>query len=386
LLAAARQNGRRSAGPRSAAGKQNSKLNALKHGQRASPENHRQVMLALGEDPEEFENLKQELVTAYRPGDALCEKQVDDLARLYWRRERLERAQEGLMRRALLELEEWQHRRQQEMAGATFDASQSRAIDIDMTEPADPGVRLRLLLSFLGVIREQVKQRIFKPRQRSELETLYHDSLGWRQARLCFLLYLFTQSGGKLSEDKEVDEFLHQQLESGEKAGEPQYKELLRLLDEEIAYVQGEFQYAEKVNDEKAAIERDAALAPVGEAWTTMVRQEAALDRSIDRKVRILLAMRKALAAGNLPGNATNANSESEMCRTDEAVECPRARHSPERLALSLATGGNPPSCRPTWPAPHAGPTRPNENTKLNERTGNVIENKGMLWKAAEAG
>jgi hypothetical protein len=405
LLAAARQNGRRSAGPRRAAGKQNSKLNALKHGQRASPENHRQVMRALGEDPEEFDDLKQELMTTYGPGDALWERQVDDLARLYWRRERLERAQEGLMRRALLEVEEWQHRRQQEMAGATFDASQSRAIDIDMTRPADPGVRLRLLLSFLGVIREQVKQRIFKPRQHSELETLYHGNLGWRQARLCFLLYLFERSGRKLSEDEEVDEFLHRQIESDEKAGEPQYKELLRVLDEEIAYVQEEFQYAEKVNEEKAAIERDAALAPVGEAWTTMVRQQAALDRSIDRKVRILLALRKAFAAGNLPGNATNGDNEADMCRTDEAVECPRARHSPERLALSLASGGNASFCgltqtptgagmtrrgeAPPRPynvaTPHAGLTRTDENIKFDERTENVIENKGMLWKTEGA-
>ena len=66
------------------------------------------------------------------------------------------------------------------------------------------------------------------------------------------------------------------------------------LLDEEIARVGEEFEYAEKVNEEKAAVERDACLAPVGDDWRTLVRLEAALDRSIDRKVRILLAMRKA--------------------------------------------------------------------------------------------
>jgi hypothetical protein len=55
LLAAARQNSRHSTGPRSPAAKQNSKLNALKHGLRASPENHYEVMLALGENPQEFQ-------------------------------------------------------------------------------------------------------------------------------------------------------------------------------------------------------------------------------------------------------------------------------------------------------------------------------------------
>jgi len=66
-LAARRWDAQHSTGPRSAAGKQNSKLNALKHGRYALPENHRQSRLcgmALGEDPEELEWLKAELMTA----------------------------------------------------------------------------------------------------------------------------------------------------------------------------------------------------------------------------------------------------------------------------------------------------------------------------------
>jgi hypothetical protein len=67
LLAATRRNAQHSTGPRTAAGKQNSKLSALKHGRYALPENHRQSRLcgmALGEDPEELEWLKAELMTA----------------------------------------------------------------------------------------------------------------------------------------------------------------------------------------------------------------------------------------------------------------------------------------------------------------------------------
>ena len=67
LLAAARRNAQHSTGPRSAAAKQNSKLNALKHGRYALPENLRLARLrgmALGEDPEEFQGLKQVPVTA----------------------------------------------------------------------------------------------------------------------------------------------------------------------------------------------------------------------------------------------------------------------------------------------------------------------------------
>jgi hypothetical protein len=284
LLAAKRRNARLSAGPRTPPGKQHAKMNALKHGAYAAPENHQQTMLALGEDPEEFDNLKQALMTAYGPEDALWEKQIDDLAQLHWRHERLMRAQTGMLRRALQAVEEWQHRRQQEMAGATFDASQSQAIDTYMPKPADPGVRLRMLLSFLGVIRAQVKQRTFKPRQTAVMETLYGNNLGWRQARLLQLLHLFIGSFGPPAarQDPELEEMLRNQCGPLESAGEPQYQELLRLLDEEIASVEEEFQYAEKASEEKAAIERGAALAPVGEEWQTMLRQESTLDRSID--------------------------------------------------------------------------------------------------------
>ena len=62
LLAAARRNAQHSTGPRTAAAKQNSKLNALKHGRYALPENLRLSRLrgmALGEYPEEFQCLKQ---------------------------------------------------------------------------------------------------------------------------------------------------------------------------------------------------------------------------------------------------------------------------------------------------------------------------------------
>lgn len=111
LLAANRGNAQNSTGPRTPAAKQHTKLNALKHGQYAAPENDQEVMLALGEDPLDFEFLKQELSTSYGPGDALWKKQIDDLARLYWRRSRLERTRNAVTRQALLAWEDRQRRR-----------------------------------------------------------------------------------------------------------------------------------------------------------------------------------------------------------------------------------------------------------------------------------
>jgi hypothetical protein len=55
LLVAGRQNAQHSTGPRTPAAKQSPKLNPLKQGQDAKPENRRSALRALGEDPEESE-------------------------------------------------------------------------------------------------------------------------------------------------------------------------------------------------------------------------------------------------------------------------------------------------------------------------------------------
>jgi hypothetical protein len=358
LLAAARQNAQHSTGPRSPAAKQNSKLNALKHGIYVSHENQRQAMAALGEDPEQFQTLTQELMSALGPGDALWEKQVEDLAWLYWRRDRLERAQAGLRRRALQAVDDWQHRRQQEMARVTFDPSQHEVLNVNLSDSTDRGVGLRKILSFLELVREEVKQRTFRPRQYAVLESLYKGAKGWRQALMFSLLHRF---GDPMYLDaQQADEAEQQSLrEIGfgyEPPGEAEHQELLRLLEEEIASLREEFVYAEKANEERAAIERDACLAPEGETWKVMLRQEAALDRSIDRKVRILLRLRKESA--NLPITPAGQNDGARMENIEEVLDSDISTDNSQSVETV-------------------------ENLKMKDRSGNAIENKGSTSEAA---
>ena len=397
LLAAARQNAQHSTGPRSAAAKQNSKLNALKHGAYVRDENHHQSMLALGEDPQQLETLTQELMSAFGPGDALWEKQIEDLAWLYCRRERLERAQEGLKRRALQAVDDWQHRRQQEMARVTFDASQHEMLNVELSQSTDRGVALRKILSYLELVREEIKQGTFRPRQYAVLEPLYQGMMGWRAGLIFRLLHRFSDPL-HLRAQREDEEYRQMVLrETGdacEPPGEPEREELLRLLEEEMASVGEEFAYAEKANEERAAIEREACLAPEGETWRMMLRQEAALDRSIDRKVRILLRLRKestnppvapagqddGAGMGNieesLDSDISSLNSQSE-----EFTNPPISPPGPDD-GMRMEKIGNP--FHGDISSDNSQNAAALEYLKMKERCGNVIENKGSSLEDGE--
>ena len=315
LLEATRRNAHRSHGPRSPAGKGNVKMNALKHGIYAAPENEAAVMRALGEDPQEYEMLKGDLRLTYGPGDALFLKQTEDLTNLYWRQKRIERMQTGLMRRALREVEARQRDRELEMAAATFGASRLEMLELDLPEPADAGVRARLRLSYLELIRAQVlevaRTCVSGPRfvaasegRAAELgefvpppeepQTLESRSALPLAARLCTVLENLYR--GRMGWRVVKISKLLRALEGSNATAEPEAalrRELQALLEEEIAGAQREFEAAEKENREDVALDRDACLAPVGPTWEMLLREQGALDRSIDRKVRIILAMRK---------------------------------------------------------------------------------------------
>ena len=334
LLAAARRNARRSTGPRSPAAKRNSKLNALKHGAYVCAENQRESMQVLGEDPEKFEALVEELRGAFAAGDALLEKQVEDLAWLYWRRERLERALAGLKLRALQGLEERQQRRRQEMARVTFNASRHELLEWQVEAPSnDRGVELRLKLSYLGVILGEARQGLHRSCQHQVLESISGGEMGWRMKLIYARVYRFCVAEGREGEIAARVQELDLERERGEwlqPPGEAQQQELLGLLEEEIASVEEELGYEEKANEERVAIEREACLAPQEEMWCMLLRQEGALDRSIDRKVRILLQLRKETGGGDGGGQSRSveeaAGSIPENAEPVEAVANKKSR------------------------------------------------------------
>ena len=247
------------------------------------------------------------------------------------------------------------------MARVTFDSSQHVMIDVDLPDSTDRGVMLRKTISYLELVREEVKQRTFRQRQYSILEDLYRglDIKGWRMGLIFRLLHRF---GNPIQiQDQQADEewkaFLRRQGDNCDVPGEPEREELLRLLGEEIASVKEEFAYAEKANAERADLERDACLAPEGETWVVLLRQEASLDRSIDRKVRILIRLRKDSA--DLPIGPAGQEGGGKMDKIEEMAESDIMSTPPTEVVEAM------------------------EGLKMKEQCGNVDENKASLWEKA---
>jgi hypothetical protein len=346
------------------------KMNALKHGCDAAPENEAAVMRALGEDPERYATLQRELATTYGPGDAFWDQQVADLGKLYWRRNRIERMETGLMRRALQAEEERQRVRRDQIAAATFDASSSLATDPKLAVPTEPCARLRQQLSRLTAIHEQLRQGIVTARQHFTIAVFLGTVPGWRPARIDELMLMF--SNRAYCQAKKDQEGLNEVLNEmgGEANVEVLWRELLRLLEEEIAAVQAAFEEEMKAQEEKDVIERDACLAPAGETWEMLLRQEAALDRSIDRKVRIILTLRQEHARECRGGSRTARTGTPWRAPTQEASPPGNERDDRAAEELSKVIGLD------------AGTESPEEENagetpKSPEQSENVIENKG---------
>jgi hypothetical protein len=384
------------------------KMNALKHGCDAAPENDAAVMRALGEDPERYAALKRELATAYGPGDALWDHQLEDLAKLYWRRNRIERMETGLMRRALQAVEERQRTRRDQIAAATFDASSTLATELGLPKPADPCARLRQLLSRVSAIHEQLRLGIVSPMQHLVLQNCYPGGNGWRPARLVQVMLMFANRA--FCQAKKDNQGLKEALKEmgGEANVDVLWRELLRLMEEEIAAVKAAFEEEAAAQEEKDVIERDACLAPAGETWEMLARQEMALDRSIDRKVKILLTMRKKHASLSRGGSRTartgtpwraptqetgppdNEPNDREAEELSKLVGLEAGADTPSSVCDSGHGSEAPPSLRETQTPNGGGLRQPasatqtespkeenaGETSKSPEQSENVIENK----------
>jgi len=277
-LAANRRNATRSTGPRTAAGKSRARRNALRHGRRAASDVSCETMLALGENPEEFENLYQTLLRAYEPADPLWAKLVEDLAKLYWRRGRLERARDGLLRREMEALDVDQERRRLELDRDFLTAEEERRADEEgLCQLKDSPAKFRRILICLKEILEAVEARDFTESSMPTFSTLYGKTPSWRASQIRRLMRWFVSRASE-----------------GAPADDGTYQLLLGLAREEFQLVEREYELYRRAHTEVTPAARAARLIPAGKNWSGIQREEIALDRAIDRKVKILLSLRRA--------------------------------------------------------------------------------------------
>ncbi|HYW84535.1 MAG TPA: hypothetical protein VFB30_14835, partial [Spirochaetia bacterium] len=206
------------------------------------------------------------------------------------------------------------------------------------------------------------RRRVFTLAQQNQIERYYQGELGWRPRQIGHLLglfmkwaYLHDQQGQAELEKYVKDTF------GGEAGMEARYQELERLLEEQIAGVEAAFADEMKAQEEKDAIARDSCLAPENEAANMVLHLEMALDRAIDRKVRILLTLRQEHAR-ECRGGARTAQPEAS----------PPDNESDDRAAeeLSKVVGLD---ARTESPEEENA----NQTPKSPEQSENVIENKG---------
>jgi hypothetical protein len=169
---ASRANGRKSKGPVTEHGKAMVRANAGKHWGRA--EAVRELMPALGEDPEEFDRTRAGLYQALAPRDAFEQMVVDDMAEIHWRLRRMIRGEVAEQARGRRE----QMRRQDELE-ARFDSGQFHHLErttiptVGFVGLEDSPVKFRIVLEILKTLADLVHYGGFQGEVVVYLQQLY---------------------------------------------------------------------------------------------------------------------------------------------------------------------------------------------------------------------
>ena len=273
---ARRENSRQSTGPRTCRGKRHSRRNALKHGLYSDVQYfYWEAARELGEDPGQFWRLYAGLLEARCPADALEQVLLEDIAVLIWKKARLERSEAAVqvcnVRKHDLE------RRKQFMQvghdGTTM--SQAEMLEKGLRVTLDAPGKFEKVLEMLGMLEDLTERNEFSDDMHRLLLALYGQQPTLRGAGLLngFVKLRKLQSEGQdLGDVKRVFEMTQAQ-ETEEVLGE--YELFLH----------------EHVENTRAA--RIAAMAPSHAQWAAIIRQQNALHRQMERKIRLLDEMQE---------------------------------------------------------------------------------------------
>jgi len=274
--AANRQNAQHSTGPRTEAGKQNSSLNGLVHGLYSNTRTYA-AMVALGENPLDFERLRARLGGTWGYGfDPLMDVEIDEFAWLLWRKQRVEVARDSMLVARKEQADTEGRRRQREHLRDTVDLEE--AARIGLRRMKDSPAAYEQTLVTLNLLKEDAERREFA-----------NDHLG-------HMLYLYGEepTDRGLTIKNLFRELAHPEEETMGWSAKRQREVLLAAIELETQEVAAEYALYRRDHIELTPAVRGAMLAADKESkW--IIREAATLDRAIDRKIKLLLELRKDL-------------------------------------------------------------------------------------------
>lgn len=310
-LAASRRNGSKSRGPRTESGKHRSAMNRYKHGYYATPDSKtRQLMIEIGEDPDLTTRLERRLIHAWQPSNAMQELMVADLAKLYAKKE--------LLHQVLIHTRVHEKRQGEALLAGITDKEIA-----DSDDPIDE--ELLKQVGYLGVptcmvsLNESISllNRLARAAESGEcgsaLKSTFRLLYGERPQGFGKTMKTLI---GRLAESDGVDD--GRPLEEGsqdqgqgdglspesdqEEGGEEQAlspeqqeqarKDLVVLIKQEVFRTETE---AWNYGQNKGEILRDRSASewlPGSVNWGRANLQEAAIDREIERKVKLLVRLK----------------------------------------------------------------------------------------------
>lgn len=335
-LAANRANARKSTGPRTPEGKENSRFNGLKHGLCAQP--FRRVMSDLGEDPEEFDRFHRGLREAAEPANALEAQLVEDLAVLWWKKRRSERAQAGVQVREVERLTVERQRELHEVERLGVEQPAEETEEVGLLRAKDSRGKFQMVLQKLDILIARLERHQGWEGWADVLRDLFGQKLTVRGAMIWNLSDRLRwgsqeakasrpagdspgqaeQASGNRPGAAEGEECgfpdsadAGQQAVEASQTGPPaspalwMRSELLNLLLEERKEVAEEFELFRREHVEVSDAARDACLAPTDQRWTWILRQDNYLDRQLERKIRLLDMLQEKRRKRQAPSGAS---------------------------------------------------------------------------------
>jgi hypothetical protein len=267
---ARKENVRKSTGPRTVEGKRRSSQNARKHGLYSNAHFFWDAAIALGEDPRDFERLLKGLVLARQPADTLEMVLVEDIALLVWKKARLDRA-EAAVQVCNLQKHDLDRRKQFVQVGRDIsDTLQSEVRAKGLRTTLDAPGKFEQILSILDILVEMVEKNDFSSNMQEFLRSVYGQEPTLRGAGLYNNYF-------KLSE-----------MQAGSQEFEDAKTLMRARLAEEISDVAQQYELFLHEHVENTRAARMAATAPSHAQWAAIIRQQNALHRQLQQKIRLL--------------------------------------------------------------------------------------------------